>query len=35
MADDKVVNFNEHRLHKAVDDLENDEDIMKFAQWVN
>ena len=35
MADDKVVNFNEHRIHKAVDDLENDEDILKFAQWVN
>ena len=35
MTDDNVENLNEHRLRKAVDDLEKDEDILKFAQWVN
>ena len=35
MADDNVENLNEYRLLKAVDDLEKDEDILKFAQWVN
>ena len=36
MADDNnIENLNEHRLRKAVDDLEKDEDILKFAQWVN
>ena len=35
MTDDKIENFNEHRLRKAVDDLEKDEDIIKFARWVN
>ena len=35
MADDNVENLNEHRLRKAVDDLEKDEDIIKFARWVN
>ena len=35
MSDDNVENLNEHRLKKAVDDLETDEDILKFAKWVN
>ena len=35
MADDNIENLNEYRLLKAVDDLEMDEDILKFAQWVN
>ena len=35
MADDNVENLNEHRLRKAVDDLEKDEDIIKFARWLN
>ena len=36
MADDNnIENLNEHRLRKAVDELEKDEDILKFAQWVN
>ena len=35
MTDDKIENFNEHRLRKAVDDLESDEEILKFARWVN
>ena len=35
MADDNIENLNEYRLLKAVDDLEKDEDILKFAQWVN
>ena len=35
MADDNIENLNEHRLRKAVDDLEKDEDIIKFARWVN
>jgi len=35
MADDNVVNLNEHRLSKAVDELEKDEDIVKFARWIN
>ena len=35
MDDDKIENFNEHRLRKAVDELETNEDIMKFAKWVN
>ena len=35
MTDDNVENFNEHRLRKAVDELESDEDILKFARWVN
>ena len=33
--DDNIENLNEHRLRKAVDDLEKDEDILKFARWVN
>ena len=35
MTDDNIENFNEYRLRKAVDDLEKDEDIIKFARWVN
>ena len=35
MTDDNIENLNEHRLKKAMDDLETDEDILKFAQWVN
>ncbi len=35
MTDDNVENFNEHRLRKVVDELESDEDILKFARWVN
>ena len=35
MTDDKIENFNEHRLRKVVDDLETDKDIIKFARWVN
>ena len=35
MTDDNIENLNEHRLRKAVDDLEKDEDIIKFARWVN
>ena len=35
MSDDNVENLNEYRLLKAVDELEKDEDILKFAQWVN
>ena len=35
MTDDKIENFNEHRLRKAVDDLKTDEDILKFARWIN
>ena len=35
MTDDNIENLNEHRLRKAVDELENDEDILKFARWVN
>ena len=35
MADDNIENLNEHRLRKAVDELESDEDILKFARWVN
>ena len=35
MPDDKIENFNEHRLRKAVDDLKTDEDILEFARWVN
>tara|TARA_Y100001951_G_C11178103_1_gene204280 strand:+ start:462 stop:713 length:252 start_codon:yes stop_codon:yes gene_type:complete len=33
--DDNIENLNEHRLRKAVDELENDEDILNFARWVN
>ena len=35
MTNDNIENLNEHRLRKAVDDLETDEDILKFAKWVN
>ena len=35
MADDNIENLSEHRLRKAEDDLEKDEDIIKFARWVN
>ncbi len=35
MTNDKIENFNEHRLRKAVDDLKTDEDILEFARWVN
>ena len=35
MTDDNIENLNEYRLRKAVDELEKDEDILKFAQWVN
>ena len=35
MSDDNVENLNEHRLRKAVDDLETNEEILKFARWVN
>ena len=30
-----IENLDEHRLRKAVDDLETDKDIIKFARWVN
>ena len=35
MTDDNIENLNEHRLRKAMNDLEKDEDIIKFARWVN
>ena len=35
MADDNIENLSEHRLRKAEGDLEKDEDIIKFARWVN
>jgi len=35
MPDDKIENFNEHRLRKAVNELKIDEDILKFARWIN
>ena len=35
MTDENIEYINEHRLRKAVDDLEKDEDIIKFARWVN
>ena len=35
MADDNIENLNEHRLRKAVDNLETDKDIIKFARWIN
>jgi len=35
MTNNNIENLNEHRLRKAVDDLEKDEDILKFARWVN
>ena len=35
MADDNIVSLNEHRFRKAVDDLKTDEDILKFARWIN
>lgn len=31
----KVIDLNERRLLKEIDDLANDKDIQKFAQWVN
>ena len=33
--DSKVENFNEHRLRRAINELSQDEDILKFAQWIN
>ena len=30
-----VINLNEHRLRKEIDDLANNKDIIKFARWVN
>ena len=30
-----IENFNEHRFQKDVNELAQDEDILKFAQWVN
>jgi hypothetical protein len=35
MPDDKIENFNEHRLRKAVNELATNEDILEFARWVN
>ena len=35
MTDNKIENFSEHQLRKVVDDLETDNDIIKFARWVN
>ena len=35
MTDDNIENLNEHRLRKAMNDLEKDEDKIKFARWVN
>jgi hypothetical protein len=35
MANDNIENFNEHRLLKEIDKLSKDEDIIKFAHWVN
>ncbi len=35
MTDDNIENLNEHRLRKAVDNLETDKDIIKFARWIN
>ena len=32
---DNIENLNEHRLRKAVDELETNEEILKFARWVN
>ena len=33
--EDNVSNFNRHRLRQAVEELSKDEDILKFARWVN
>jgi hypothetical protein len=33
--DNKVENFNEHRLRQVINKLEKDEDILKFARWIN
>ena len=30
-----IENFNEHRLQKTVTELAQDEDILKFARWIN
>ena len=30
-----IENLDEHRLRKAVDKLETNEEILKFARWVN
>ena len=30
-----IENLNEYRLRKAVSELESNEDILKFARWVN
>ena len=35
MDNDNIENLNEHRLRKVVDELKSDEDILKFARWVN
>jgi hypothetical protein len=34
-TEDNVSNFNRYRLRQAVEQLEKDEDILKFARWVN
>ena len=35
MTKDNIENLDEHRLRKAVDELETNEEILKFARWVN
>ena len=35
MTKDNIVNLNEHKLGKAVDELQTNKDIIKFARWVN
>ena len=35
MTKDNIVNLIEHKLGKAVDELQTNKDIIKFARWVN
>ena len=35
MTDNKIENFSEHQLRKAKADLEKDEEIQKFENWVH
>jgi hypothetical protein len=35
MPNDNIESFDEHRLIKEIDKLSKDEDIIKFAHWVN
>lgn len=30
-----IIDLNEHRLRKEIDELAKDKDIIKFARWVN